>query len=98
MHSKINHYLPKGRITPLLFLNAMKNILMSSEIKLSKIIRKDFISQTLSDIALKINKKDFKWISYNKFKEIQKKIVADNTSINYNYLLYNKKSYYLFLS
>ena len=86
LHSKINYYIPRSKMTSFVFINAIKNILFKNELKTNIIKRRDYISKTLIKFAKDItDSKHFKWITHENFIKEQKKIIKDeNENLNIN--------------
>ena len=86
LHSKINYYIPRSKMTSFVFINAIKNFLFKNELKTNIIKRRDYISKTLIKFAKDItDSKDFKWITHENFIKEQKKIIHDeNENLNMN--------------
>jgi len=75
-HGKIERYLPKGPTTIKEFFISMNKILKDSKLEKHEIIRHDKKTQTLISIANKFNKsKEVKWISFNKYKNIEYNVI-----------------------
>ena len=70
LHGKISKFIPKVKMSCNDFINVINDLITKNEIKNNEIIRKDFITKTLINIALDICEDEFIWISYDKYKEI----------------------------
>lgn len=71
LHNKINIYSPKQKISNINFIIAIRNIVLNYETKNYKMIRYDFVTKTLIEIAYSIKYDDYNWIYYQKFKSIE---------------------------
>ena len=81
MHAKISKYLTKNKISNTDFVHCLKNILNINEVKLNKIIRKDFITRSLRKIAVDIKDYNFKWLTLEEFKKTEREIIAIDKDI-----------------
>ena len=68
--------MPKNKISNNDFVYCIKNILNINEVKLNKIIRKDYIRRYLRKIAINIKDDNFKWLTFEEFKKIEIEIIA----------------------
>ena len=76
IHPKISKYLPKNKISNNDFVYCIKNILKINEVKLNKIISKDYIIGCLRKISIDIKDENFKWIKFEELKKIEREIIA----------------------
>ena len=75
LHGKISKLIPKVKMSSYDFINVISDLITKNEIKNNEIIRKDFITKTLINIALDICEDEFIWITYDKYKEIFNSII-----------------------
>ena len=80
LHSKINNYLPTRKISCNNFILSLRNILQYNELKKNDIPRKDYITKTLVYYADTIKDNNYSWLEYDKFKEMEKKIITESNN------------------
>jgi len=75
--------MPTKRHSNLNFIISLRNIILNYETKSDKIIRKDYVTKSLIEYTKSLENKDFIWLTYEKFKIIEKKIIEkENKNIN----------------
>ena len=63
LHNKLSLYLPNKKVTNSNFILSIGNVILNYEIEKEKIIRKDYVTKSLLEIATNTNKNKYEWIT-----------------------------------
>ena len=86
LHNKLALYIPTKKVSNTNFIMSICNVIKNYEIKCNDIIRKDYITQTLIDLAKKIKYNNYK-CTYDEFLELEKNVIKlTNNDIEINVL------------
>ena len=75
LHNKLNLYLPNKKITNSNFILSIRNVILNYEIIKDNILRKDYVTKTLLEYVKDIKKNDYEWLTYEKFKTLEKEVI-----------------------
>ena len=80
LHNKLNMYIPNKRVTNHNFIISLKNVISNYETPKEKITRHDYITKSLVYYSKTIKKNKYKWLDYETFKNIEKKIITEENA------------------
>ena len=73
-------YIPNKRVTNHNFIISLKNVISNYETPKEKITRHDYITKSLVYYSKTIKKNKYKWLNYETFKNIEKKIITEENA------------------
>jgi len=80
LHNKLNMYIPNKRVTNHNFIISLKNVISNYETPKEKITLHDYITKSLVYYSKTIKKNKYKWLDYETFKNIEKKIITEENA------------------
>ena len=73
LHNKLSLYIPNKKVTNFNFIISLRNVISNYETLKENITRHDYITKSLIFYCKSIKKNNYNWLTYEEFKNIEKK-------------------------